>query len=155
MTKNLKTLLVTSGHATFVCFVSRRKRLGRSMNKCISSITCIPILIAFFLSPSILFAQDETKQDSPKQSTADSVFTKADKNGDGRLGPNEVKSETLFKRMDTDSDGFVSQKEARTHAKRRRAREDAAGIHRRDGRSRPPRQRNSSRRLRRPRPWHR
>ena len=128
MTKNLKTLLATSGHATFVCFVSRRKRLGRSTNKCISLITCIPILIAFFLSPSILFAQDETKQDSLKQSTADSVFTKADKNGDGRLGPNEVKNETLFKRMDTDSDGFVSQKEARTHAKRRRAREDAAAA---------------------------
>ena len=125
MTKNRKTLLATSGHATFARG-PRRKRLGRSTNKCISSITCIPILIAFFLSPGILFAQDETKQDSPKQSTADSAFTKADKNGDGRLGPDEVKNTALFKRMDTDSDGFVTQKEAQAQAKRRRARENAA-----------------------------
>ena len=62
----------------------------------------------------------------PPQSTAQSSFTKADKNGDGNLGPDEVKNQTLFKRMDTDSDGFVSKKEAHSHAKRRGTRAGAA-----------------------------
>ncbi|MBL6704957.1 MAG: hypothetical protein ISQ06_02515, partial [Planctomycetaceae bacterium] len=62
----------------------------------------------------------------PPQSTAQSSFTKADKNGDGKLGPDEVKNQTLFKRMDTDFDGFVSQKEAQAHAKRRGTRAGAA-----------------------------
>ncbi len=125
MTKNRKTLVATSDHAVF----ARRpnsKRLGRPMNERISSIMCIPILLALLLSSGILFAQDETKQDSPRQSTADSAFTNADKNGDGRLGPDEVKNAALFKRMDTDSDGFVTLKEAQAHAKRRRVRENAA-----------------------------
>lgn len=62
----------------------------------------------------------------PPQSPAQSPFTKVDKNGDGKLGPDEVKNQMLFKRMDTDSDGFVSQKEAQAHAKRRGTREGAA-----------------------------
>jgi arylsulfatase A-like enzyme len=76
----------------------------------------------------MLFAQDETKQDSPRQSTADSAFTNADKNGDGRLGPDEVRNAALFKRMDSDSDGFVTQKEAQAQTKRRRTRENEAAA---------------------------
>lgn len=83
----------------------------------------ILFLIAFFLSPCMLLAQGETKQGS-----ADSAFTKADKNGDGRLGPDEVKNEALFNRMDADSDGFVTQKEARALVKRRQARENEAAA---------------------------
>ena len=83
----------------------------------------ILFLIAFFLSPCILLAQGETKQGS-----ADSAFTKADKNGDGRLGPDEVKNEALFNRLDADSDGFVNQKEARALAKRRQSRENEAAA---------------------------
>ena len=125
MTKNRKALLATSGHAVFAR-VPGRKRLSRSLTRRLALITRIPMLLAFFLSPVVLFAQAESKQGAPKQRTADSAFTRADKNGDGRLGPEEVKNETLFKRMDTDSDGFVSQKEAQSHARRRRARENAA-----------------------------
>lgn len=83
----------------------------------------ISFLIAFLLSPCMLLAQGETNQGS-----ADSAFTKADKNGDGRLGPDEVKNEALFDRMDADSDGFVTQKEARALAKRRQARENEAAA---------------------------
>ena len=87
------------------------------MIKCISTVTSIPILLAFFLSSSILIAQDDTKH---------SAFTKANKNGDGKLGPDEVNNVALFKRMDIDPDGFVTPKEAQSHAKQRRARENAA-----------------------------
>ena len=73
-------------------------------------------------------AQDESEQDSPKRSTPQTAFTRADKNGDGRLGPDEVQNAALFKRMDTNADGFVTQKEAQSHAKRRRARENAAAT---------------------------
>ncbi|MCP4776520.1 MAG: sulfatase-like hydrolase/transferase, partial [Planctomycetaceae bacterium] len=83
----------------------------------------ILFLIAFLLSPCMLLAQGETKQGS-----TDSAFTKADKNGDGRLGPDEVKNEALFNRMDADSDGFVTQNEAQALAKRRRARENEAAA---------------------------
>ena len=50
----------------------------------------ILFLIAFLLSPCMLLAQGETKQ-----GFADSAFTKADKNGDGRLGSDEVKNDVL------------------------------------------------------------
>ena len=85
----------------------------------------LSLIIACYCTIVSANAQDETKQDSPKQSTADSPFTRADKNGDGRLGAEEVKGETLFKRMDTDFDGFVTQEEAMAHAKRRRTRANA------------------------------
>ena len=88
---------------------------------------CILFLIATLVYPCLIFAQDETEQEPARQiPAAATAFAKADKNGDGRLGPDEVKNEALFKRMDADSDGFVTQKEARAHAKRRRARESAA-----------------------------
>lgn len=85
----------------------------------------IPLFIAFFLSPCLLVAQNESKKDPANQSVG-SKFAADDKNGDGKLGPDEIKNEELFKRMDVDSDGFVTPKEARAHAKQRRARENAA-----------------------------
>ena len=88
----------------------------------------ILFLIAFFFSPCLLVAQSESEKDTPKQSHAGSQFAVADKNGDGKLGPDEIKNKALFKRMDADSDGFVTPEEALTHTKRRRARENAAAA---------------------------
>lgn len=88
----------------------------------------ILFLIAFFLSPGVLVAQNESDNDQRKQSSAGSQFAAADKNGDGKLGPNEIENDALFKRMDTNSDGFVSQREALAQTKRRRARENAAAA---------------------------
>lgn len=85
-------------------------------------------LIAALVYPFLILAQDETKQEPAKQSATATAFAKADKNGDGKLGPGEVKNEALFKRMDADSNGFVSQQEARSYAKRRRARESSAAY---------------------------
>ena len=89
------------------------------MNKCISVVRSIPFLLAFFLSSGILTAQDNARQ---------SPFSAADKNGDGKLGPDEIKNKALFQRMDADSDGFVTPKEALAHSKRRRAREKEAAA---------------------------
>ena len=74
----------------------------------------------------MMLAQEETKQDSSTRVAVDSTFARADKNGDGKLGPDEFKNEALFKRMDTNADGFVTQTEGQAFAKRRRARENAA-----------------------------
>lgn len=48
------------------------------MNKRISSITRIPILLALLLSPDILFAVDDAKHDSPSQSNANAPFANAE-----------------------------------------------------------------------------
>ena len=96
--------------------------------KRIASITRIPILLAILLSSGNLFAQNKTKQGSLSPGTANTAFTNADKNGDGKLGPDEIKNEALFQRMDADSDGFVTPKEALAHSKRRRAHENAAAA---------------------------
>jgi len=88
----------------------------------------ILFLIAFLLSPCVLVAQNPSATDPPKQSSAGSQFAAADKNGDGKLGPDEIKNKALFKRMDADSDGFVTPQEALAHTKRRRARENATAA---------------------------
>ena len=77
--------------------------------------TLLALILACFLQVSAEEPQPETPPES--------VFTKADVNNDGRLGPGEVKNKTLFKRMDANSNGFVSAKEAQSFAKQRRARE--------------------------------
>ena len=68
------------------------------------------------------------EKDQPKQNTAGSKFAAADKNGDGKLGPDEIKNAALCQRMDADADGFVTPKEALAHTRRRRARENAAAA---------------------------
>ena len=65
--------------------------------------TLLALILACFLQVSAEEPQPETPPES--------VFTKADVNNDGRLGPGEVKNKTLFKRMDANSNGFVSAKE--------------------------------------------
>lgn len=93
-----------------------------------SDVIQLVLFITFSFAGFSAYAQDESEQDSPKRSTPQTAFTRADKNGDGRLDPDEVKNAALFKRMDTNADGFVTQKEAQSHAKRRRARENAAAT---------------------------
>lgn len=93
-----------------------------------SDVIQLVLFITFSFAGFPAYAQDESEQDSPKRSTPQTVFTRADKDGDGRLDPDEVKNAALFKRMDTNADGFVTQKEAQSHAKRRRARENAAAT---------------------------
>ncbi|MCP4509797.1 MAG: hypothetical protein GY826_25770, partial [Fuerstiella sp.] len=93
-----------------------------------SDVIQLVLFITFSFAGFPAYAQDESEQDSPKRSTPQTAFTRADKNGDGRLDPDEVKNAALFKRMDTNADGFVTQKEAQSHAKRRRARENAAAT---------------------------
>ena len=88
----------------------------------------ILFLIALWLSPCVLVAQNQSEKDPPKQSSAGSQFAAADKNGDGKLGPDEIKNKALFQRMDADSDGFVTPQEALAHTKRRRARENATAA---------------------------
>ena len=83
----------------------------------------ILFLIALFLSPCLLVAQNESEEKPSEQSSTGSQFANADKNGDGKLGPDEIENEAAFQRMDADSDGFVTPKEALAHIKRRRARE--------------------------------
>ncbi len=73
------------------------------------------------------FAKDKQ---SSEQSNAASKFAAADRNGDGKLGPDEIKNESLFKRMDADSDGFVTPKESLTHTKQRRSRENPPAAER-------------------------
>lgn len=103
--------------------IFKRMRGERSAIRRSSPFTYTPILIVLALSPTTLHAQAEIEQSGPR-----SAFAKADKNGDGRLGPDEVKNAALFKRMDTNSNGFVTQKEAEAHTKRRRARENGEAI---------------------------
>jgi arylsulfatase A-like enzyme len=51
------------------------------------------------------------------QNTIRSAFTKADRNGDGMLSPNEIWPNVDFEMVDANSDGFATIEEVRAHAR--------------------------------------
>jgi arylsulfatase A-like enzyme len=88
----------------------------------------ITLCIVLLLNSCLLVAQKQTKKDSAEQSGVGSKFAAADKNSDGKLGPDEITRESLVNRMDVNSDEFVSPKEVRAKTTPRRKRENAAAA---------------------------
>lgn len=65
------------------------------------------------LAPLPLFAQDGDAQDRDRPG-GKKMFENRDKNGDGKLSPEELPNERVFKMLDKDGDGFVTKAEAKS-----------------------------------------
>jgi len=73
------------------------------------------------LLPSAVLAQVASRS----ANAGNNKFSDLDKDGDGRLSPEEIQDQALFERMDVDSDGWVTVAEATRWARRRAARKNA------------------------------
>ena len=74
-----------------------------------------PTFIALCLAGAVAFApaQDATPPARP-QFSPEQIFKFWDKNGDGKLTPDEVPNANLFKMLDKNGDGVVTKEEAAT-----------------------------------------
>jgi len=66
------------------------------------------LITLLVLAPLPVFAQSADGQRGPK------MFESRDKNGDGKLSPEELPNERVFKMLDKDGDGFVTKAEAKS-----------------------------------------
>ena len=70
-------------------------------------------ILACLISPAALVSAQEPPAPARPQYSVEQVFRQWDKNGDGKLTPEEVPGPQLFKMLDKNGDGIVTLEEAR------------------------------------------